>query len=344
MPSTPADARPGLRDPDARPGLRDQESRAGIACLEPAPVPPAPSEERRTPPPQLGRGTVRALVVTMRPRQWIKNALVIAAAGAAGALGRPGVPLRVGLATAAFCLLASGIYAINDVRDVEEDRRHPRKCRRPIAAGELSSRTAVVLGLALILGGLLLCVAIGPLLAVVGAGYVALTLTYTLIWRHLLLLDLVAIAGGFVLRAVAGGVAAPVTLSRWFVVVVSFAAVLVAAGKRDAELRRTLAAGESRRPVLEYYTEARLALVLVASASGAIFAYCVWAFQLPDVDGLPWRPLSIVPFALSILRYGQLVRAGRSEAPEDLILGDRRLAVGAVLWLIVFGLSVHAAG
>ena len=146
---------------------------------------------------------------------------------------------RVTVACVAFCLLASGIYAINDVSDAEEDRRHPRKRFRPVAAGELDPRFATALGLSLLLAGLLLCAAIAPLLALVGVGYAALTLSYTLVWRHLIVFDIFAVAGGFVLRAVAGGVAAPVTLSRWFLLVVTSSAVFVAAAKRYAELLRT---------------------------------------------------------------------------------------------------------
>jgi decaprenyl-phosphate phosphoribosyltransferase len=288
------------------------------------------------------RGRLRAAVTTARPRQWLKNALVIAAPGAAGALGRDHVPLRVGLAFVAFCLLASGIYAINDVRDAEEDRRHPTKRRRPIAAGELPERQALILGAALMVVGLALCAAIRPLLALVGAGYLGLTLTYTLIWRHVPLLDVSAIAGGFVLRAIAGGVAAPVELSKWFLLVISFAAVLVAAGKRWAELRRTVLAGGEHRRVLHRYTEGRLTALLVLSALGALFTYCMWAFALPTFDGFPWRPLTILPFAACLVRYGTLVRAGESEAPDELIFADKPLLFAALAWLIVFALGVHA--
>jgi len=303
------------------------------------------------------RGPLRAALVTLRPRQWIKNVLVIAAAGAAGALGHDDVPLRVGLAFAAFCMLASGIYAVNDVRDVEEDRLHPRKRFRPIAAGELDPRAATWLGIGLMAAGIVLCLLIRPLLAVVGGGYVALTLSYTLVWRHLLLLDIVAIAGGFVPRAVAGGVAAPVTLSRWFLLVVTCAAVFVAAGKRQAELRRTeveaksTVAGEGaasavaggRRRVLAGYNQARLRLILVASAVATLFAYCVWAFELPAVHGFPWRPLTIVPVAACLLRYGMLLRAGDGEAPEELLLADRPLQIAGFAWLVLFVLGVNAA-
>ncbi len=283
----------------------------------------------------------------MRPRQWVKNVLVIAAAGAAGALAKDDVPVRVTLAFVAFCLLASGIYAINDVRDRHEDRVHPRKRYRPIAAGELEPMAAVVLGCGLIAAGLVLCALLRPLLLAVGAGYLALTLSYTWIWRQIVVLDVLAIAGGFVLRAIAGGVAAPVTLSRWFMLVITFAAVLVAAGKRLAELRRTASDGPgsvARRRVLELYTPPRLRLILLASAAGALVAYCVWAFQVPDVGGVPWRPLTIIPFAACLLRYGFLVRDGRGEAPEDLLFADPVLLLAGAVWLVLFALGVHAAG
>src|SRR5208283_513939 len=219
------------------------------------PAPPAPTSSL----PALddrsraqARGPLHAALATARPRQWLKNLLVIAAAGAAGALGHDDVPGRVCLACAAFCMLAAGIYAINDVRDAVEDRLHPRKRMRPIAAGELRPSVALTAGIGSIVAGLSLCVAISPLLAIVALAYVALTVTYTLVWRHIVLLDILAIAGGFVLRAIAGGVAAPVTLSRSFVLVVTFAAVLVAAGKRRAELMRSDRDADRGRRVLRH--------------------------------------------------------------------------------------------
>jgi len=288
-------------------------------------------------------GPLGAALVTMRPRQWSKNALLVAAAGAAGALGRDDTSVRLALATVAFCLLASGIYALNDVRDVREDRLHPRKCHRPVAAGRVGLRTATALGIALILSGLAMCLLVRPLLGLVGAGYVLLTLSYTLVWRRFVIVDLVAIAGGFVLRAVAGGVAAPVPLSRWFVVVVTAAAILVAAGKRHAELQRASLSGGSKRRVLERYTQQALRYILLGSAAAAITAYCIWAFRVPTVHGFPWRPLTIAPFALCMARYGLLVRDGAGEAPEELILSDRWLVLGFAGWLLLFSLGVAAS-
>jgi decaprenyl-phosphate phosphoribosyltransferase len=286
-----------------------------------------------------------AILVTARPRQWIKNLLVIAAAGAAGALGHDDVPVRVGLAFLAFCLLSAGIYAINDARDVVEDRLHPRKRFRPVAAGELTPRDATVIGAGWLLAGLVVCFAIAPLLGVVGLGYVALTISYTLVWRQIVVLDIVGVAGGFVLRALAGGVAAPVTLSRWFVLVVTAVAVFVAAGKRHAELSRSLCteAGSARR-VLAHYSPGGLRLLLAGSAGCALFAYCVWAFQLHDIDSVPWRLLTVIPFTACLFRYGALVRAGAGEAPEEMVLSDRLLAASGAVWLLLFALSVNASG
>jgi decaprenyl-phosphate phosphoribosyltransferase len=326
-----------------------REPEAAALAAE-APLKSAPKIQPLVPP--LGvasrRSFVVAALVTMRPQQWPKNLLVIAAAGAAGALGHDDVPGRVGAACFAFCLLSSGIYAINDVRDRFEDRLHPRKRFRPVAAGSLSPEAAIVLGAALTAVGLGLCWFIAPLLALVGVAYLALTLSYTMVWRHLLLLDIIAIGGGFVLRAVAGGAAAPVALSRWFLLVITAAAVFVAAGKRYGELRRTnvqSSAGQivKRRRVLEGYSEPRLRVILAASAALALFAYSVWAFQLPFADGVPWRLLTIPLFAICMLRYGRLILAGAGEAPEDVLFHDRVLQVAGLAWLILFALGVHAA-
>jgi decaprenyl-phosphate phosphoribosyltransferase len=301
-----------------------------------------PAEALHSALPQRSRG--RAFLALARPRQWVKNALVIAAPGAAGALGHDDVPGRVIAACAAFCLISAGIYALNDVRDRDEDRLHPRKRRRPVAAGEITPRQATVFGTGALAVGLAACLWLSPLVGLIGLGYVALTVSYSWIWRHLPVLDLVALAGGFVLRAVAGGVAAPVELSRWFVLVVTCAAIFVAAGKRLAELLRARATGQDVRRVLEHYSARGLRLMLAASGAGAVFAYAMWALELPAVGGIPWRPLTAIPFVACLVRYGVLLRAGAGEAPEEVLLSDRALAAGGALWLLLFSLSVNAAG
>jgi decaprenyl-phosphate phosphoribosyltransferase len=289
------------------------------------------------------RGVVRAVLVTMRPRQWVKNSLVIAAPAAAGALAHDDVPVRVGVAFVAFSLLASGLYAFNDVRDAAEDRRHPRKRHRPVAAGELRPRVALGVGAALMVTGLLACALVEPALALVGAAYLALTLSYTTIWRRVVIADIVAIAGGFVLRAIAGGVAAPVQLSRWFVLVVVFSAIFIAAGKRHAELQRAGGVGRAgRRPVLHVYTEGQLRFALATSMALAIAAYLLWAVAGPLVEGVPWRLITAVPFAGCLLRYGLLLSRGDGEAPEDLVFGDRWLRFWALAWIATFAITIHA--
>ncbi len=282
------------------------------------------------------------LVRTARPRQWVKNLLVVAAAGAAGALGRQDVPLRTGLTFLAFCLLASGIYAINDVRDAEDDRRHPTKRFRPVAAGQLPARDAVIAGLGSVLLGLLLAFAVDPLLGWTAIGYVALTLSYTLVWRHLVVFDIVAVAGGFVLRAIAGGVAAQVPLSLWFTLVVAFAALLVATGKRLAELMRTEADDAHRRRVLRIYTDSVLRMVMLASLVGVLVVYLLWALQDSGRSGMPWRLLTVIPFSFALTRYVMVARVGAGESPEELIFHDQLLRLAGVAWLALFVLDVNA--
>ncbi|MGO9961211.1 MAG: decaprenyl-phosphate phosphoribosyltransferase [Solirubrobacteraceae bacterium] len=291
----------------------------------------------------LRRGRAAALVALARPRQWVKNALVIAAPGAAGALGHDDVPVRVLTACAAFCLISAGVYALNDVRDYDEDRGHPRKCRRPVAAGELMPRDAVLFGAGWLAIGLIVCTIITPLLTLIGLAYVTLTLSYSWIWRHVPVLDLVALAAGFVLRAIAGGVAAPVGLSRWFVLVVTCAATFIAAGKRLSELLRAKAAGRRGRRVLESYSPRGLRAVAMASGAGSLLAYGVWALKLPAVDGVPWRLLTVIPFAVCVLRYALLLARGAGEAPEETMLGDRVLPLGGMAWLVLFAMSVHVS-
>lgn len=290
------------------------------------------------------RGRRQALVALARPRQWVKNGLVVAAPGAAGALGFDDVPARVLVTCVAFCLLSAGIYAINDARDRHEDRRHPRKWRRPVAAGDISPGEAAAHGVAWIACGLILGAAVTPVVALVGLGYIALTISYSWVWRHIPLLDLVALAGGFVLRAVAGGVAAPVGLSRWFVLVVTCAAGFVATGKRLAEISRAPARADHTRRVLRRYTREGLRRLLALAGAGALFAYCVWAFELPDVDGIPWRPLTVIPFVVCLLRYGSVVQSGVGEAPEEILTADRTIALAGLTWLLLFIMSVNAAG
>jgi decaprenyl-phosphate phosphoribosyltransferase len=283
-----------------------------------------------------------ALVRLARPKQWIKNLLVVGAAFAAGALGHNDAWVKVGVAFVSFCLIASGIYALNDVRDRHEDREHPTKCRRPVASGAVSPRLAGIAGASWIAAGLLLSSLDSPVLTLTAEGYVIVTLSYTLIWRHVVVMDVLAIAAGFVLRAVAGGAAIGVPLSNSFLLVVTFAAIMIAAGKRDSELSRARDDLLNRRLVLRLYTHRTLAWVLIAALGGAIIAYVGWALEQRAAVTFPWRLITAVPFSVALLRYLQLVRRGQTEAPDELLLRDGPMICAAGLWLISFGLGVNA--
>jgi decaprenyl-phosphate phosphoribosyltransferase len=279
------------------------------------------------------------LLRAVRPRQWSKNVLVVAAPCAAGAIARPHVAERVALAFVVFCLLSSATYLLNDVRDSERDCAHPRKRLRPVAAGELSERTALLAGGALAILGMALAGAVGLTLATVGLAYLAITAGYSLWWRGVVVLDIVAIAAGFVLRAAAGGAAGEVYLSRSFLLVAAFGSTFLVVGKRYAELRDTHA-GSSARSTLRRYSAGSLRLLLACSALGAVVAYGLWA--LTGAGSGVWHVLSIVPFTLWLTRYATLVGRGAGQSPEEVIVSDRSLVALTVVWGVLFVSGVYA--
>jgi decaprenyl-phosphate phosphoribosyltransferase len=300
---------------------------------------PLPALEGRT----TRLATARALVRACRPRQWTKNLLVLAAPGAAGILANPEVPGRLAVTFAAFCALSSSTYLLNDVHDRHEDRAHPRRRTRPIASGQVSVGLAVASAIALAAGGLAIAAVVTPWLAVVGLSYLVLTGCYTLWWRRVAVADLAAIACFFVLRALAGGVATDVTVSRWFLLVTSFGALFVVAGKRYAELRGS-EVGMITRASLEEYSERYLRFVIGLAATVATTAYCLWAFQRSHHARLSWYELTVIPFVLWLLRYALLLEQGRGEAPEELVLGDRFLLTMTAAWVALFVAGVYVVG
>jgi decaprenyl-phosphate phosphoribosyltransferase len=273
------------------------------------------------------------LLRACRPRQWTKNLLVLAAPCAAGLIDSPLVAAQVAGAFAVLCLVSSATYLVNDVRDREQDRLHPRKRSRPVAAGELSPRAALTFAAAFALIGLVAATAIAPALAAVALGYLLLTASYSLWWRRVIVADILAIAGGFVLRALAGGAATDIYLSRWFLIVTASCAVFLVAAKRYAELREHVGSGPARA-TLEHYSTLGLRLTLVAAAAIGGIAYVSWAFSRPA--HVAWYALSVVPFLLWLARYASLVGAGAGQAPEELILRDRTLLALGVVWAFLF--------
>jgi decaprenyl-phosphate phosphoribosyltransferase len=258
---------------------------------------------------------------------------VLAAPCAAGVIDRPDVALQVAGALIMLCALSSATYLINDVRDCERDRLHPRKRTRPVAAGELSPRMALRAAAVLAVLGVGLGSAIDIKLGLLGVGYLGLTASYSLWWRNIVVLDILAIAAGFVLRALMGGVATDIYLSRWFVIVTACCAIFLVAAKRYAELR----AHGSRAPgraTLARYSARGLRLILAAAAAVAAVAYISWAFT--RTSHVVWYALSIAPFLFWLARYRRLVGAGTGEAPEELILRDRTLLALSAAWTVLF--------
>lgn len=274
----------------------------------------------------------------MRVRQWPKNLLVLAAPAAADVLGRSDVLVHVALAFVVFCLLSSGVYLLNDVHDRADDRAHPAKRRRAIAAGTISPAAATAAGVLGAATGLALSLIAGWPLFATAAGYLVLNFAYTGWLRNVAIADITVIATAFLLRAAAGGLAAGVPISRWFIVVVSFSALLIAAGRRLADLVDP--AARRSRPVLEEYTAEFLRLVLAIACAVALGAYCLWAFETKSPDDLPWRELTIAPFTMVLLRYALLVTRGAGSAPEEIVFADRFITVIGSAWVALFALSL----
>jgi decaprenyl-phosphate phosphoribosyltransferase len=284
------------------------------------------------PPKNLATGVIKAI----RPRQWVKNLLVLAAPVAA--LGRDvrfdnqdGVNVLIAFVT--FSLAASCVYLVNDARDVEADRAHPTKRNRPIAAGvvpvPLAYSLAVVLGAA----SLGLAWFVTPNLALVMGIYIAVQLAYCFGLKHQAVLDICIVSSGFLIRAIAGGVAANIPLSQWFLLVMAFGSLFMAAGKRYAELQLAERTGAKIRKSLESYTSTYLRFVWTMSATAVVVCYGLWAFERDDTSGGSLYAVSMIPFTIAILRYAVDVDGGLAGEPEDIALRDRVLQLLAVAWI-----------
>lgn len=287
---------------------------------------------------------LRQLVRTCRPRQWVKNVLVVAAPLAAGSLNEGSVVRATLIAFVSFCLMSSAVYCINDVVDQDADRAHPIKRLRPVAAGALAPQIAIVAAVVLAIASITTALlADTHQLWVVLLCYLVACLSYALWLKHEHVIELALVSSGFLLRAIAGGVAAAIPLSRWFLIVASFGSLLIVAGKRLSEL---LAMGDGSplsRRALSVYSPSFLRIVLAMSASVASAAYCLWAFEISAAhNGAVWPVVSVAPFVVGLLRYVLDADAGRAEQPELIVYQDRMLQLLGVLWLIAFAIeAVH---
>ncbi|MFT4296881.1 MAG: decaprenyl-phosphate phosphoribosyltransferase [Micropruina sp.] len=290
---------------------------------------------------EVKRSPLPAWLRAMRPKQWVKNVLVFAAPMAAGALLDSRVLINSAWAFVAFSLISASIYLINDVRDVEADRLHPKKRFRPIAAGELGKAPATVLAAVTMAASLTIGFWVAPMLGITLAVYWVLQVGYSMFLKHQPIIDLAMVSSGFLLRAVAGGVASGIALSQWFLLVASFGSLYMVAGKRYSEMKE-LGSDAGTRASLERYSLSYLRFVWAISCSIVIMSYSLWTFEraVDPLWGVPWTTISIVPFTLALLRYAMDIDAGNAGEPEDVVLNDRVLQALAVLWLIPLGIGI----
>jgi len=300
------------------------------------------SEERaplKGPPKNVVSGVIKA----MRPRQWVKNVLVLAAPVAA--LGGDvrydyrEVAVKVAIAFVAFSLAASAVYLVNDARDVVADRQHPTKRFRPIAAGVLPEWLAYCVAAVLGVASVAISFVATPNLAVVIGVYIAMQLAYCFGLKHEAVLDICIVTSAYLLRAIAGGVAASIPLSQWFLLVMAFASLFMVAGKRYAELQLSERTGAKIRKSLESYTGTYLRFVWTLSATAMVVCYSLWAFER-DGANASWYAVTIVPITIAMLRYAVDVDGGLAGEPEEIALKDRVLQLLFLAWIGTIGAAV----
>ncbi|OBH49187.1 decaprenyl-phosphate phosphoribosyltransferase [Mycobacterium sp. E2479] len=286
---------------------------------------------------------VTGVIKAIRPRQWVKNVLVLAAPVAGLGSGirydYPQMLTQVGLAFVVFSLGASSVYLVNDVRDVEADREHPTKRFRPIAAGNVPEWLAYFLAVLLGVASLGIAWIVTPNLTLVMAVYLVMQLAYCFGLKHQAVLDICIVSSAYLLRAIAGGVATDIPLSQWFLLSAAFASLFMVAGKRYAELQLAERTGAAIRKSLESYTSTYLRFVWTLSATAVVICYGLWAFERDRHSG-SWFAVSMVPFTIAILRYAVDVDGGLAGEPEDIALRDRVLQLLFLAWIATVGAAV----
>ena len=273
----------------------------------------------------------------LRPKQWTKNLLVFAAPLFAQRLFDPDTFATACLAFVAFCVASSSCYVVNDLMDAERDRRHPEKRHRAIASGRVSRGAAGVMAALLTVAALALAYWMGPSFGTAVLIYVGLTHFYSFYGKNVVVLDIVLVAAGFVLRAVAGALAIEVPYSDWFVLCTFFVALFIAVSKRTGEYRSAGAQGETR-PVLASYGEGALRSFTMTAMAAAVISYSLWVQdELAETHDQARLLLLTVPFVIiAIFRYHLLVERGDAgEKPEETLLTDRGLQISILGFLLV---------
>jgi 4-hydroxybenzoate polyprenyltransferase len=282
------------------------------------------------------------LLVSTRPKQWIKNGFVFAALVFASRLGYPSLVLRTVAAFCLFSLLSAGVYLLNDAVDAEADRRHPLKANRPVAAGRISVSQALALSGACVVLGVGLSFALDLHFGLIAAGYVALNAAYSLYLKHLVLIDVFAIAGGFVLRAAGGAAVITVAISPWLYLCTILISLFLGFGKRRHELLLLEDTARVHRRNLEEYTGPLLDDLVNIVAGATIIAYSMYTFfasAVPQNHAM----MATIPFVLyGVFRYLLLVhRTDISGSPEEAVWRDVPLLMNLVLWVVACIVILH---
>ena len=287
----------------------------------------------------------RQLLISLRPLQWAKNSIVLFAFFFT--IHESWDPQETGkalslLATATaafllFCMLSSATYLVNDLLDAPQDRGHPLKRLRPIAAGRLSPALAASTALFLMAGGLALSFLLEPWFGAVALGYLLLTSVYSLALKHMTLLDVLALSGGYLLRAVAGAVVIQAPVSPWLYIVTGLGALLIGFGKRRNELVLAEGRGEAaqQRQALQGYSVPLLDQLISVVAPATLIAYILYTFTAENLPADHTMMLTIPFVAYGLFRYLYLVyQRNLGESPEELLLTDLPLIAAGLLWLL----------
>ncbi len=284
----------------------------------------------------------RAIVVSMRPRQWTKNLVIFAPLLFSLNLGRSGEVLEAIVTFSLFCVISGGVYLVNDMHDRDRDRLHESRRLRPLAAGQLDSRVAGIVSGVLLAGGLAGAALLDPGLGLVVLAYVLLQGAYTFVLKKAVLLDVMAIAAGFVLRVGAGAVVIDVTVSPWLLTCAALLALFLALVKRRHELLADPYALE-HRPVLRQYTPDFLDQAISIVTAATLTMYSIYTFLSQSAADRPYLMLTIPFVGYGLLRYLYLMHAQRAGGkPEEVLLGDAALAIDLGLWATVVVIVLYA--
>ena len=282
------------------------------------------------------RRTAAAAFSALRPGQWTKNLLLLAGIVFAAELGDSVRWAEAVAAFAAYCAASSAAYLVNDVRDRDADRIHPLKRLRPVAHGDLPARSALVLAVGLALVAFAIAAVLGPDSVALLAAFAALQIAYTLRLKHVVLVDVLAIAALFVIRAAAGAVAVDVPASAWLLVCTGLLALFLALCKRRGELALVRSRGASARAVLGAYSLRCLDLLVTIAAVSTVAVYAAYTVSAHSAPALP----ATVPLvAFGVFRYVYLVRRrGLGEEPDHVLVSDRPILLAVAVWVAVCAL------